>query len=211
MSMLTQNKRLLQNSLPEAATFFSGDPRVGVAPPPPETETRRDKDKEASLDLVLYFFGEISSDEEDMSTSSSKNGEVSWSSIINCVEFLGAQRPGPLVGLNTNCLDASAFVGLRWGSPLRPPPGLVLLPDPKVRCCWPSPPLDWCWGEVRDDAHGVPPGVRSRGGLWRRPRLLARRCCRRRWKSWWSRLLKLKKNYRIIKKFHFWKKILFCF
>lgn len=62
--------------VPEAATVFSGDPRVGV-PLPPETETRRDKDKEASLDLVLYFFGEISSDEEDMSTSSSKNGEVS--------------------------------------------------------------------------------------------------------------------------------------
>ena len=65
------------DKLPEAATVFSGDPRVGVPPPPPEMETRRDKDKEASLDLVLYFFGEISSDEEDMSTSSSKNGEVS--------------------------------------------------------------------------------------------------------------------------------------
>jgi len=63
--------------VPEAATVFSGDPRVGVPPPPPEMETRRDKDKDASLDLVLYFFGEISSDEEDISTSSSKNGEVS--------------------------------------------------------------------------------------------------------------------------------------
>ena len=68
---------VIDGVVPEAATFFSGDPRVGVPPPPPETETRRDKDKEASLDLVLYFFGEISSDEEDMSTSSSKNGEVS--------------------------------------------------------------------------------------------------------------------------------------
>ena len=62
----------------EAATVFSGD-RCGDNSP--ETETRRDPEPEvdACLDLVLYFFGEISCSvpDEDISTSSSKNGEVS--------------------------------------------------------------------------------------------------------------------------------------
>ena len=42
-----------------------------------EAETRREDDVEACLDLVLYFFGVISSLDDDISTSSSKNGEVS--------------------------------------------------------------------------------------------------------------------------------------
>ena len=63
----------------EAATVFSGDPRCGDKSP--ETDTRRDPvpEVDACLDLVLYFFGEISCSvpDEDISTSSSKNGEVS--------------------------------------------------------------------------------------------------------------------------------------
>ena len=56
----------------EAATIFSGD-RCGDS----EAETRREDDVDACLDLVLYFFGVISSPDDDISTSSSKNGEVS--------------------------------------------------------------------------------------------------------------------------------------
>ena len=111
------------------ADSLSGDRTSSIRSsggPTEQVETCLELDLEAWRDLVLYFFGCCGCWWTSTAAGrapapppcwciGSNNGEVSWSSIINCVEFLGAFSKGPLVGRKIKFLEVGG--GLRWLCP----------------------------------------------------------------------------------------------